>query len=244
MTSQALTTAQAVTTPSRRRVQRSRSLLMAARLETAQVDELCLVLDISPCGAAVRTIAPRSVDEPVRLDFGDSFAAAGTVRWSGDGHCGIEFDDIVDLAPLFVPAGSSASARTAPAREAAGARRTQPRMRRRTQVVLRYGDERQAGELHDVSAVGSRINLATTSGLQRGDRVSFWVEDRFECHGTIRWVTPGAIGVAFDPTLRFWKLEKWLCDKAGQGADGAVEARSAPSAQPAGGPGQSVSTQP
>jgi len=199
--------------PMRRGANRSRSLLIMARLQAGAVDERCLVLDISPCGAAVRTTVPLNVDARVRLDIGACLTAIGTVRWNRHGHGGVEFDQPVDLAPLLAALGVPAT--PGPARTAAAAgRRSEPRIPWSTTVELQHGDERCAGELHDVSATGGRINLASTRGLQRGERVVVRIDDRFDGQGLVRWVTPGAIGLAFDPPLPLWRLEPQLATAA------------------------------
>lgn len=198
------------TAPIRRRAPRSRALLFMARLHAGPVDERCMVLDISPCGAAVRTEAPHRVDESVRLDLGDGFAAAGTVRWSRDGQFGIEFAEPVDIAPLFAAPEAPVSPWPTPTAKHTGGRRADARIPWSTRVALQLGEERRLGELHDVSATGGRINLATTKGLARGDRVTLRIDDRFDSAGTVRWVTPGAIGLAFEHPLPLWRLEARL----------------------------------
>ena len=203
-----------VASPIKRRAPRSRALLFMARLHAGPVDERCMVLDISPCGAAIRAEAPHRVDETVRLDLGDGFAAVGTVRWSRDGHFGVEFAEPVDIAPLFAAPEAPASPWPAPTGKPTGGRRADARIPWSTRVAVQLGEERRLGELHDVSATGGRINLATTSGLARGDRVTLRIDERFDSAGIVRWVTPGAIGLAFDHPLPLWRLEARLSERA------------------------------
>ncbi len=220
---------------SRRRTHRSRPGLMMARLASDTADDLCLVTDLSPRGAGLRTIRPRSEGERVLLDFGDALVVGGTMRWNENGRCGVEFDEVVDLGPLFEAglfrSGSLAHGEArAPTRlRGPRQRRAQPRLRRCARVVLQHGGRNLVGQLIDVSPAGGRIDLVDTAGFGVGDRVSFWVEDRFDCEGEVRWIAPQALGVAFDPPLRVWKLEKWLVDGMEKCGECRVESCAAPS---------------
>lgn len=215
--------------PSRRQVHRSRAVLMMARLEADLADNLCLVCDISPLGARLKTTQDIAVGDRVLLDFGDMLEVAGTARWSDGGTCGIEFAHPVDLAPLFDRAGAARNGRYAvrepmPPR----ARRSQPRLRRCAHLALQHAGSSVAADLFDISPAGARIVVGDPGQFTVGSRVGFSVEDRFDCEGTVRWIGRSAIGVAFDPPLRLWKLEKWLLDGIAQCQDCQVADCSAP----------------
>lgn len=197
--------------PSRRKVHRSRAVLLMARLETEWADDLCLISDISPAGAGLRTARAMVVGEAVKLEFGDTLVVGGTVRWLKDGCCGVEFDRVIDLEPLFRRAGMTEQVRRAlQDRGEPMGRRAQPRLRRCAEVLVRHERNDLPGQLVDLSPDGARIDLAEPAAIAPGDRVNFTIEDRLDCEGTVRWVRGRSAGVAFETPLRLWKLEKWL----------------------------------
>lgn len=211
--------------PERRRADRSRTVLMMARLEAELADDICLICNISPLGARVRTAQELAPGQAVRLDFGDALVVAGTVRWAQTGECGIEFERPADLAPLFAQAAESDAGRpvfVAP-------QRAHPRLRRCAHVVVRHAQGAMEADLYDVSPAGARLDLADPAGFALGDRVSFAIEDRFDCEGRVRWVGQRSIGVTFDAPLRIWKLEKWLLDSLDQCGECEATECSAPS---------------
>lgn len=214
--------------PSRRRVRRSQAVLMMGRLEADMADDLCLVCDISPLGARLKTVQPVVLGDHLTLDFGDLLKIGGTVRWCEDGYCGLEFDGAVDLAPLFHIAAHPHSP-DAPAGAEGQSRRAHPRLRRCADVVIRQRGKRLRGQLFDISPVGGRIDLVSTDDFVPGDPISFTIEDRFEGEGSVRWVDQDRIGVSFDPPLRLWKLEKWLVEGLDRCTDCTADACVAPS---------------
>ena len=147
------------------------------------------------------------------------------MRWVSGHDAGIEFDRPVDLAPLFAQSGGAEARRPV----FAAPRRAQPRLRRCARVVIRHGRGEIAADLYDVSPAGARLDLADSARFAIGDRVSFAIEDRFDCEGLVCWVGPRAIGVTFDAPLRIWTLEKWLLDALEQCGDCEAVECSAPS---------------
>lgn len=206
--------------PGRRKVHRSHAVLLMARLEGEAADDLCLVCDISPLGAGLKTAQATFPGERIVLDFGDALAVPGSVQWNGDGQCGVAFDHAVDLEPLFRHAdhlarvGAIESDGTEP-----GHRRSHPRLRRCAQVTINRGGMRLTGDLHDISPNGARIEMDMVCGIAPGDRLALAIEDRFDAEGIVRWIGEHAMGVAFDPPMRLWKLEKWLVEGIERCAD-------------------------
>ena len=219
----------AASKPSRRRVHRSRGLKMTARLVTAKADDLCLVSDISPFGAGVSTMQRTAPGDLVTLDFGDKLLIRGIVIWSAEGRCGITFDHLVDLAPLFLTEQGSSRSPAAATDPATPHRRASPRLRRCADVVIRHGTQKFGGRLFDVSQTGCRVDLAEAMTLARGDRVHFEIVDRIECEAVVCWSNAGSVGLEFDPPLRLWKLEKLLIDAMGRCPNCQSDACEAPS---------------
>lgn len=166
--------------PDRRASARLRTVCFDVRLNRGGQVGLYRVRNISDAGMMLDTHARFKIGERVLIELVEPFAIEGTISWSEDTRCGIEFVEPIDCAALL----AAQAERKRDDRRGGGLRLATMRL---ATAYAEHGiravrvtnvSHRGMGLAHDGSlAPGMLLKLVVESGLERGAAV------RWSAHG-------------------------------------------------------------
>lgn len=199
----------------RRTAERSRAVLLMGKVVTGHVGSLCLVCDVSPYGARIKTTSPLAVDTQVTLDLGNEHVIDGVVKWGKAGQFGIEFREEVD--PRFLLGVEQE--RDSGHDEFHHHHRRAPRNNscRSAKILSMY--DVFPGCLNNISPQGACIETETAANLKTGAPVLLKIDGFVDVTARVKWSRQLRIGVVFDSPLLFSALDQWLAVQAGACAE-------------------------
>ena len=182
----------------RRQSARAQAVLLMARITGASFDTICMVQDISPFGAKIRTGIKLPDGDLVTLSIAGTFEILAAVCWARDGYMGLSFGDRLDDGVLFNAVGQ------------AKGRRMAQRFRRCADVTLATPRHVHTGRLVNLSTGGAAIELDGGRALSMGTPVIITIKRFLQRTARLQWVTETHAGLAFDSPLRLDKMEHCL----------------------------------
>ena len=182
--------------PDRRASPRIRTVCFDVRLNRGGQVGLYRVRNISDAGMMLDTHARLEPGERVLVELTEPFAIEGTVLWSEDTRCGIEFARPIDCAALL----HAQAERKRDDRRGGGLRLATMRL---ATVYAEHGI--RAVRVTNVSHRG--MGLAHDGSLEEGMLLKLIVESGIERSGTVRWSKDGRAGIRLLEPLTCQELE-------------------------------------
>jgi hypothetical protein len=192
--------------PDRRSAQRLMATLRIGKMVCNDVEELCLIRNISEGGAMLRVYAPRAVGDQVSIELKSNRTVTGEVVWkSADGaSIGIRFDEPIDVNDVL----RNECSRT-------GRRIRSPRIAAHSRARLRIGQDTHFTELCDLSQGGAKV--AFWDPVELNEEVVLTIPGLRSLKGIVRWQAHEQTGISFNTPLPLGELIEWL--NAGRARD-------------------------
>lgn len=184
-------------TPDRRASPRMRTVCFDVRLNRGGQVGLYRVRNISDAGMMLDTHAKIEVGERVLIELTEPFAIEGSVLWSDDDRCGIEFVRPIDCAAML----HAQAERKRDDRRGGGLRLATMRL---ATAYAEHGI--RAVRVTNVSHRG--MGLAHDGSLEAGMRLMLVVENGIERSGMVRWSKDGRAGLRLLEPLSCAELEQ------------------------------------
>ncbi|HEY0043807.1 MAG TPA: PilZ domain-containing protein [Allosphingosinicella sp.] len=186
-----------------RRDARVATVMLAARLIAARGEQLCRIRNISPMGLKVHCDLPLNQGEAIRIELRNGRSVEGRIVWSNPPFAGMQFTARADLNALLA---------TTP-EEAAHVARL-PRVHVHHPVLVHVGARMLGASIVDLSQGGARLRLRAP--LERGAQVTLSVTGGLgTLKGSVRWTKSEEAGVAFNETIPFDTLSRFLAQREG-----------------------------
>jgi hypothetical protein len=182
----------------RRQSHRSQAVLLMARLVGTTFDTICVVQDVSPFGAKIKTGMALAEQDLVTLQIGQDFEIPAVVRWRRGEFVGLSFGKKLPEVSLV----------TALAQEKG--RRSSQRFRRCANVLVTTPHGELAGELVNLSTTGAGIALEPGKSVAIGTHVTMTIKRFLQRSARVQWTAEAQLGLAFDAPLRLAKMEECL----------------------------------
>lgn len=186
------------------RAPRTLTLLLVGRIIGDKRDALCRIRNLSEGGLRAEVRARFMIGERVRIEFRNSDAVAGVVRWTDRKAIGVQFDAAVDVERLLAES-STVRRKGAPAPRA-------PRLPTSCWADIRIDGHPQRASLLDLSQGGAK--LRTRTALEIGTMLTLSVPGLEPMRAVVRWVRGENAGIAFFEPIAFATLAAWLDDPA------------------------------
>ena len=183
--------------PDRRASPRICTVCFDVRLNRGGQVGLYRARNISDAGMMLDTCTRIEVGERVLVELAEPFAIEGTVLWSEDTRCGIEFVRPIDCAALL----HAQAERKRDDRRGGGLRLAT--MKRAT-AYSEHGI--RAVRVTNVSHRG--MGLAYDGSLEEGMLLKLIVESGIERSGAVRWSSDGRAGIRLMEPLTCEELER------------------------------------
>jgi hypothetical protein len=181
----------------RREDRRHTSVLLIGKVRQPAGDSACLVNDISTHGLMARFTAAPTVDDRLLIELRGLPEVAATVRWVNGYKAGVEF-----AAPQAVE-------RVFCLRDEQGLVARAPRFTIAASAMMRFGDERLAVEVLDISPGG--VKLRSDGVLQPGRAGSILLAAvGSPIYGAICWTREDRCGFRFSSPLPLASLARVL----------------------------------
>ncbi|RJF85717.1 PilZ domain-containing protein [Sphingomonas cavernae] len=197
-------TRDASSTPVAPRAPRTLTLLLVGRVIGDRRDALCRIRNLSEGGLRAEVRARFTLGESVRIEFRNSDAVTGVVRWTDRKAIGVQFDAPVDVERLLAES-TTVRRKGAPAPRA-------PRLPTSCWADIRIDGHPQRASLLDLSQGGAK--LRTRTPLEMGAILILSVPGLEPMRGVVRWVRGDNAGIAFLEPIAFAALAAWLDDPA------------------------------
>lgn len=160
-------------------------------------EELCLIRNISGGGVKAEVFSPKTVGDPLEVDFGDGRPQSARVVWTQEDCVGLSFDDPIDIAGTLAKTPRQSDRR---------ARRL--RLLLEVEAFLLVAQHKLACQLLDISQGGTKVR--TSSVVEAGDRVRLEIEGLGRISGSIRWVRDATAGIGFTTPIPYRELAQWI----------------------------------
>ena len=183
--------------PERRASPRIRTVCFDVRLNRRGRVGLYRVRNISDAGMMLDTHAKIEPGEHVLVELAEPFAIEGTVLWSEERSCGIEFVKPIDCEALL----HAQAERKREDRRGGGLRLATMRL---ATAYAEHGI--RAVRVTNVSHRG--MGLAHDGSLEEGMQLKLIVESGIERCGTVRWSKDGRAGLRLREPLTCEELER------------------------------------
>lgn len=173
-------------------------MLRVGRLLCGDVDQLCVVRNISTGGLMLECLHAPAVGELLQVELRSDKVMQGVVRWSRDGAAGVQFDKDINVEQMLKEERSSLLR----------VRPRQPRFVRRGVVKLIGEEEPIAGDIVDISISGLSCRIGQP--VRRGVPIVAVLEGVGATNAEVRWARGDMIGVRFEKPLPWRPFQQWL----------------------------------
>lgn len=192
----------------RRRDARHTTVLQIAKLIAGDVEELCIVRDISTGGLKAQVYGDLVVGAAVTVELRTGYRADGQIAWADDGVIGMAFDHGVSVLSLLTHCSLD---------DRVGTMRP-PRLRVSLPGLLSIDGDDIPIELSDVSLAGMKVRVARALPVDRHCRIT--PERMAPRAAQIRWQRDGHAGIQLLDPLGFAEFAAWRRMLASPPADG------------------------
>jgi hypothetical protein len=174
------------------------AILRAARLVVGDSEALCRVRSISAQGYLAEVSPAPRCGQQVEIEIVDGVRMRGVVESSGSEGIRVKFDTPQDVESVL---GGCAGGDHLPARDA--------RIPVDGFATLAIEGRLFSVTVSNISQSGARVT-ASELPLRPGASASLDLDWFGRLQGSVRWVTPGAAGIAFARPLAFDRLAHWI----------------------------------
>jgi hypothetical protein len=174
------------------------AILRPARLVVGDSEALCRVRSISPHGYLAEISPAPRCGQQVEIEIVDGVRMRGVVESSGSEGIRVRFDSAQDVESVL---GRCAGGEHLPARDA--------RIPVDGFATLTIEGRPFSVTVSDISQSGARVT-ASELPLRPGASALLDLDWFGRVQGSVRWVTPGAAGIAFARPLAFDRLAHWI----------------------------------
>lgn len=189
-----------MTRPDNRSAQRVMTVFKAARIGTADGDDLGLIRNISAEGAMIETQLTLSVDEAVLIEIQSGNPIEGRVRWTRDGMAGIQLGHAIDIAEALRTSGPDDVAdRIRP-----------PRFDRMVDATLQCEGRQWPATTRNISLSGVHVVTGSAVLLPRHAHVVLRIDGLGALGGVLRWQRGNGNGIRFEHPLPLRQFQRWL----------------------------------
>lgn len=186
---------------------RHTTVFQIARLRTAQLDELCILRDISPDGLRAEVYCPMAPGEPIRIELRTGHEVSGKIAWAKDHAIGVAFDAPAPIATMLTHC--SFDDRLDKIRP--------PRIEVDIPAMLRIGEREISVRVRNISQAGMKIGA--DERLRPDERCEIRIP-HFDRHGVIvRWSRDGESGLMLMQPMTYTEFAAWRQRLAEDGAD-------------------------
>lgn len=182
----------------RRSSNRQISVMLTAKLEVADRQQPCRILNISTKGANIESLIELQVGQAIEVEFRSNLKSTGVVRWVRKYQAGVEFDEAIDLNEIWKRSETSI-------------KRIKPRPPRYccfAPAFLEYGEVRQHCHIIDISASG--VRLVDTENIPLGAVVMIEIEGLPRHRAKVIWSTTNSAGLKLLNAFKYQELEMWM----------------------------------
>lgn len=184
-----------ITDAERRTSERHVTIYHPGKIVLGDVEELCLVRNISTSGAMAQVGSDYCVGNGLILYLRVDEPIPGAVAWVRDGHIGIAFSAPIDLSVRLGPVAPGML------------RPRAPRLNVPAEAHAQIGDNIVPVTLADISQNGAKLCCGTVK-LNGGD-IKLTIDGLGTFTSIVRWSRAGMAGVSFLRTIPIWDLNSW-----------------------------------
>lgn len=185
--------------PSDRRAgPRALSILRVARVVWDELDQLCVVRNISPGGIMFECLHAPAEGQTLLVELRSDKRMTGEVRWVHEGKVGLQFDREINVEQMLRE-DRSPLLRVRP---------RPPRFARRGEMRLIAGGETIPAQIVDISILGARCRPELP--VRSGEPVVAALDGVGATNAEVRWVHGDLTGVRFEKPLPWKPFQLWL----------------------------------
>ncbi|CAN5177091.1 hypothetical protein BH10PSE12_BH10PSE12_20450 [soil metagenome] len=187
----------------RRSARRHIAVLRIGKIVTGESEQLCMIRNISGTGLMAHVYGHHVPGEHIAIEIKNGHVLMGRVVWSSGLAIGVEFDGRIDVLEFLANEQSDLL-------EGKVARA--PRLKTRTDAVVRRGAHYIRAELGDISQGGAC--LSEGDAFDARDDVVLMVHGLSPIPGTVCWRREGHVGIRFNQLVPFETLAVWAAQHA------------------------------
>jgi hypothetical protein len=184
--------------PDRRSGLRALSILRVGRVVWDDLDQLCVVRNISPGGIMLECLHAPAVNQTVLVELRSDKRMTGQVRWASEGKVGIQFDREINVEQMLRE-DRSPLLRVRP---------RAPRFVRRGEMRLIVDGETVPARVTDISIVG--VSCRPELPVKAGEPIVAALDGVGATNAEVRWVRGDLTGVRFEKPLPWKAFMHWL----------------------------------
>jgi hypothetical protein len=167
----------------RRSDKRTRTIYRIARVRARDDEGLARIRNISDGGMRLTIAIPVAAGDAIEVSLSDALLFKGSVVWTENGECGVQFAECVDSIAMLKSAAAEARV---------GASRP-PRLSASLPAVVVTERGLRVTHLHDISQRGMKI--ANDGSFTPGLAVKVMIGPQVERRGYVRWVDGSLAGL-------------------------------------------------
>ncbi|MBK5264602.1 MAG: PilZ domain-containing protein [Alphaproteobacteria bacterium] len=180
------------------------TIFRVGKLTTDRFEELCLIRNVGVGGMLAHVHSPLVARQRVRIELRNDRKFWGNILWIQEGTAGIGFDEQVDIEDILDRRVGAKDNR----------RSTGPRLNIDCSAKLRVGSQYYGVRVHDLGQSGAGVSFSDP--IQNGQDVVLTLEGFRPVQGTVIWSRKERVGIAFNQSIPFHELTRWLLQMFGK----------------------------